>query len=72
MPKGGSVNQTLPAPGPSRWQTMSFGELSRWPSKRLASTVIAPSGSVRVTAPCQVLAGQQPALQVPRQAVGMV
>ena len=45
MPNGGSVNQMLP----SRAQTMSFGELSRLPSKRSASTVMPPSYSVRVT-----------------------
>ncbi len=44
MPNSGSVNQMLP----SLAQTMSLGEFSRLPSKRSASTVIAPSYSVRV------------------------
>src|SRR5215470_15766139 len=45
MPNGGSVNQIAP----SDLQTMSLGELSGFPSKLSAITVIEPSYSVRVT-----------------------
>src|SRR5215204_3258585 len=45
MPNVGSVNQIEP----SDVTTTSFGELSRLPSNRSASTVIEPSYSVRVT-----------------------
>jgi hypothetical protein len=45
MPNSGSVNQMLS----SDLTAMSFGALSRLPSKLSASTTILPSFSVRVT-----------------------
>ena len=52
MPASMSVNQIES----SDFTTMSFGELSRLPSKRSISTVILPSYSVRVTRrPCSAV-----------------
>ena len=68
MPNVGSVNQIEP----SDFTTTSFGEFSVLPSKLSASTVIAPSYSVRVTRRPSCSQVTQPALAIARVAVGVV
>src|SRR5580700_6342827 len=57
---------------PSDFTTTSFGRLRRRPWKLLAITVRLPSSSCLVTRRVSLLAGQQPALEVAGQPVGLV
>src|SRR6516162_8411490 len=68
MPKGGSVNQIVS----SDFTTMSFGALSRLPSKFSASTVILPFFGTRDAARYRMLAGDEAPLAVARVPVGEI